>query len=207
MLVSVSFLKNNNGLKKTIQDIDKSNANYIHVDIMDNIFAQGKVFTFEEIKNSLNNVNKELDVHLMVEDPIKYIKDYETLKPKYITFHIEIKQDINSIINYLKSKNIKVGIAINPETRIFNIMPYLKDIDLVLVMGVNPGKGGQKFINDVTKKIDELKALQKKYNYIISVDGGVNNETIKLINSDMVVSGSYVVSSNNYNEKIETLKK
>ena len=94
----------------------------------------------------------------------------------------------------------------NPETRVYKILPYLNDIDLVLVLSVHPGFGGQEFIKDTTKKINELKALQKKYNYIINVDGGINGDTIKQVNSDMVVSGFYVVSNEDYDERINILK-
>ena len=206
MLVSVSFLKNINGDKQTIIDIDKSIADYIHVDIMDGKFVEKKNFTYEDIKDYFLNINKPLDVHLMVEDSLSYIREFVKLKPKYLTFHIESKCNIEECIKYIHDHGIKAGIALNPETRVYNILPYLKDIDLVLVMGVHPGKGGQEFIKDMTKKINELKALKTKYNYIINVDGGINGDTIKEINSDMVVSGFYVISQESYNERINELK-
>ena len=142
----------------------------------------------------------------MVEDAYSYIEDYIKLKPDFITFHIESKSDINKCIKLVKDNNIKVGLAINPDTRIYSILPYINDIDLVLVMSVVPGEGGQAFIKDVVKKINELKALQKKYKYVINVDGGINNETIKLVKSDMIVSGSYITMSDNFNENINKLK-
>ena len=206
MLVSVSFLKNKNGERQTILDIDKSNADYIHVDIMDGMFAGEKNFTYEEIKDYFKDINKPLDIHLMVEDNLSYIKEFVKLKPEYITFHIESCNNVDECIKYLHDHNVKAGIALNPETRIYNIMPYLKDLDLVLVLSVHPGYGGQEFIKDVLKKISELKALQTKYNYIINVDGGINGDTIIDINSDMVVSGFYVVSQDSYNERINELK-
>ncbi|MBR1417044.1 MAG: ribulose-phosphate 3-epimerase [Bacilli bacterium] len=207
MLVSVSFLKNINGEKQTILDIAKSNADFIHVDIMDGKFVDNKNFTYDEIKDYFVNVDKPLDIHLMVNDVMSYIKDFAKLKPEYITFHIEATDNVLECINYLKDNNIKCGIAINPETSISSILKYLDKIDLVLVMGVHPGYGGQEFIKEVTLKIDELKKLQINYNYIINVDGGVNGDTINIINSDMVVSGFYVVSNDNYNERIDTLRK
>ena len=206
MLVSVSFLKNIKGIEQTIIDIDKSNADYIHIDVMDGLFAGEKNFTYDNINNYFNNITKPLDVHLMVNDSLTYIKDFAKLNPKYITFHIESKSNINECISYLKERHIKVGLAINPETKIFNLLPYLDKVDLVLVMSVHPGLGGQKFIDNVVKKINELNVLKKKYNFTISVDGGINDETIKLVNSDMVVSGSYVVTSDNYNNQINKLK-
>ena len=206
MLVSVSFLKNINGERQTILDIDKSNADFIHVDIMDGIFVKNKNFSYDEIKDYFNGITKPLDIHLMVNDPLMYIKDFVKLKPEYITFHIEVNSNIEECIKYLKQNNIKVGLAINPETRVYKVLPYLKDIDLVLVMSVHPGYGGQEFIRDTVNKINELKALQSKYNYIINVDGGINGDTVKLVNSDMVVSGFYVVSQQDYTKSINNLK-
>lgn len=206
MLVSVSFLKNINGERQTIVDIDKSNADYIHVDIMDGIFAGKKNFTYEEIKDHFNGIKKPLDIHLMVNDSFSYIKEFVKLKPEFLTFHIESTNNVRECIKYLHDHNVKAGIALNPETRIYNILPYINEVDLVLVLSVHPGYGGQKFIKDVLKKINELKALQNKYNYLVNVDGGINGDTIKDINSDMVVSGFYVVSQDNYNERINELK-
>ena len=206
MLVSVSFLKNINGEKQTIIDIGKSNADYIHVDIMDGKFVDNKNFTYEEIKDLFIDINKPLDIHLMVEDSLSYIKEFARLKPEYISFHIESTNNVLECIKYLHDNNIKAGIAINPETRIYKILPYLDNIDLVLVLSVHPGYGGQTFIEDTYNKINELKALQTKYNYIINVDGGINGDTIKKVNSDMVVSGFYVVSQEDYNERINELK-
>lgn len=207
MLVSVSFLKNKNGERQTIIDIDKSNADYIHVDIMDGKFVDNKNFTYEEIKDYFKDINKPLDIHLMVENAMSYIKEFIKLKPEYLTFHVESNANIKECIDFIHKNNVKAGIAINPNTRVYNILPYINDIDLILVMGVNPGYGGQEFNKEVLKKINELKALQVKYNYIINVDGGINGETIKDINSDMVVSGFYVVSQDDYNERINILKK
>lgn len=206
MLVSVSFLKNKNGNKKTIEDINKSKADFIHVDVMDGIFVDNKKNEYNEIKDLFTNVDKPLDIHLMVDKPLNEIKKFINLKPDYITFHVESNDDIKECINLIKENNIKVGIALSPNTRIYNIIPYLKDIDLVLVMSVEPGYGGQEFIKSSINKINELKAIQKKYNYIINVDGGINDRTIKDINSDMIVSGSFITMSDNYDENILKLK-
>ena len=206
MLISVSFLKNKDGNYETINKLNNTSCDYIHIDIMDGKFTKNKNFEYSEIEELFKNNKKRLDVHLMVEDAYSYIEDYIKLKPDFITFHIESKSDINKCIKLVKDNNIKVGLAINPETRIYSILPYINDIDLVLVMSVVPGEGGQAFIKDVVKKINELKALQRKYKYVINVDGGINNETIKLVNSDMIVSGSYITMSDNFNENINKLK-
>jgi ribulose-phosphate 3-epimerase len=206
MQISVSFLKNKIGNQETINELNNTSCDYIHVDIMDGIFTKNKNFEYSEIKQLFKDNKRRLDVHLMVEDAYSYIEDYIKLKPEYITFHIESKSDIKKCIKLVKDNNIKVGLAINPDTRVYNILPYINDIDLVLVMSVVPGEGGQAFIKDVVKKINELKALQRKYKYVINVDGGINNETIKLVNSDMIVSGSYITMSDNFNENINKLK-
>ena len=206
MLISVSFLKNKDGNIETINKLNNTSCDYIHIDIMDGKFTKNKNFEYSEIEELFKNNKKRLDVHLMVEDAYSYIEDYIKLKPDFITFHIESKSDINKCIKLVKDNNIKVGLAINPETRIYSILPYINDIDLVLVMSVVPGEGGQAFIKAVVKKINELKALQRKYKYVINVDGGINNETIKLVNSDMIVSGSYITMSDNFNENINKLK-
>jgi len=206
MLISVSFLKNKDGNIETINKLNNTSCDYIHIDIMDGKFTKNKNFEYGEIEELFKDNKKRLDVHLMVEDAYSYIEDYIKLKPDFITFHIESKSDINKCIKLVKDNNIKVGLAINPETRIYSILPYINDIDLVLVMSVVPGEGGQAFIKDVVKKINELKALQRKYKYVINVDGGINNETIKLVNSDMIVSGSYITMSDNFNENINKLK-
>ena len=207
MLVSVSFLKNINGERQTILDIDRSNADYIHVDIMDGKFVDNKNFTYDEIKDYFEGVNKPLDIHIMAEDNLSYIKEFAKLNPEYITFHVESCTNVDECIDYLHEHNIKAGIALKPETRIYNILPYLSKIDLVLLLSVHPGYGGQEFIKDIIKKINELKAIQPKYNFIINVDGGINGDTIKEVNSDMVVSGFYIISQSSYNERINILKK
>ena len=205
MLVSVSFLKNKKGDLEAIQEINKSQADYIHVDVMDGKLVKEKNFTFQEIKDLFKGITKPLDIHLMTINHLEYAKELQELHPEYITIHVETN-NIKETIKFLKNNNIKVGLAINPKTPVFKLLPYLKDIDLILIMSVEPGAGGQEFISSTTKRINELKVLQKKYNYLISVDGGVNNETIKYINSDIVVSGSYICLSDNYNEKIQSLK-
>ena len=206
MQISVSFLKNNIGNLETIKELNNTSCDYIHVDIMDGKFTKNKNLEYSEVEELFKDNKKKLDVHLMVEDALSYIKDYINLKPEYITFHIESKSDIKECIKLIKDNNIKAGLALNPDTRIYNLLPYINDIDLVLVMSVVPGLGGQEFIKESVSKINELKALQKKYNYIVNVDGGVNDDTIKLIKSDMIVSGSFITTSNNFNEQIKKLK-
>lgn len=209
MEVAVSFLKSKYDLKDTIKKIDETDADYIHVDVMDGEFVLNKTFNYDEIKDILKNTKKSLDIHLMVSNPIDYILKYKNLKPEFITIHSEINKNIYDLIDLIKSYNIKVGISIKPKTSIEQIEKYLKYIDNVLIMSVEPGLGGQKFMDSVLYKIDILDKIrkEKKLNYKISIDGGINNETIKKVNKvDFVISGSYICISNNYQDKIDSLR-
>jgi len=209
MKVAVSYLKSKYDLKTTIENIEKTDAEYIHVDVMDGEFVENKTYLYSELENVIKNTNKPLDVHLMVKNPIKYIMDYKNLKPVYITIHSEIDNNLNDLIDLIKSFNIKVGISIKPKTSIESIENILEKVDNILIMSVEPGKGGQKFMNSIIYKIDILKKLrkEKKYNYLISIDGGINNETIKYVKDvDFVISGSYICMSDDYQEKINSLK-
>ena len=156
MKVAVSFIKSLYDEKNTIKLIDMTSADYIHVDIMDGEFVPTKNYDFDDIKLMLDGVSKLLDVHLMVKHPLGYIKDYASLNTKQITFHPEADDDIYETINEIHSYGIKAGLAINPDTPVKQIEKYLDLVDVVLVMGVHPGKGGQKFISETAKKIEEL---------------------------------------------------
>lgn len=206
MKITGSFLKIENDRQK-IEKLAQA-TDQIHFDIMDGIFTENKTLEVEKVKENLINV-KDMDIHLMVKDIKNYVDKVLIFKPKFITFHIEAIENPNEFIKYIKEKNIKVGIAINPKTGLEKIYPYLKDIDLVLVMSVQAGKGGQKFI-DISSKIEEIYNYREKnkLNYIIEVDGGINNETIsKVKKADLIVVGSYITDSNNYKEKVEELRK
>ncbi len=196
MKISASFLTIGN-----IENVNKlvnCDIDYLHLDIMDGIFVNNK----NEVINITNK--KPLDVHLMVNDVYKYIDKYKNLNPSFITFHYEVDADILDVINYIKKFNIKVGLSIKPSTKVEEIIPYLPYLDLVLVMSVEPGQGGQVFIMDTVDKIKRLKEL--KGNYLIEVDGGINDSTIDLVkDADIVVVGSYITSGN-YEERIKSLK-
>ena len=143
----------------------------------------------------------------MVKDPSKYIIKYATLNSEYITIHVELGKKLDEYFDLIDSYGIKCGLAINPGTDITELTPYLDRIDLILVMSVEPGRGGQKFIDATTKRIDDIKKMIGKRKILINVDGGINKDTIgKVSNSDIVVSGSYVVGSDNFEEAITSLK-
>lgn len=208
MKISVSFLSIKNDLKENIEKLDKTTIDYLHLDIMDGKFVNNTTYNIDEIIYLLKNTIKPKDVHLMVSDVLKYIDDFKSINPEYITFHLEAVSNPNKIITYLKENKIKVGLALKPKTKVETILPYLSQIDLVLVMSVEPGYGGQKFISDIIPKIELLKELkaQNNYNYVIEVDGGINIETIKQIKgADIVVVGSYITDSEDYQKQIDNL--
>lgn len=208
MKISVSFLSIKNDLKENIEKLDKTTIDYLHLDIMDGKFVNNTTYNIDEIIYLLKNTIKPKDVHLMVSDVLKYIDDFKRINPEYITFHLEAVSNPNKIITYLKENKIKVGLALKPKTKVETILPYLSQIDLVLVMSVEPGYGGQKFISDIIPKIELLKELkaQNNYNYVIEVDGGINIETIKQIKEvDIVVVGSYITDSEDYQKQIDNL--
>ena len=204
MKVAVSFIKSRYSEKETIDLINQTSADFLHIDIMDGEFVENKNYDYEDIKMFLKDNHKPLDIHLMCADPLKYIEEYIELKPYNITFHIEAVNNPLRLIELLHDNGIRCGLAINPDTNIKEIKPYLDLIDNVLVMSVYPGKGGQKFIPESTSKINELALLKK--NFTIEVDGGVNNEVINnLQNVDIVVSGSYICESEDYQKTMDTL--
>lgn len=197
MKVSVSILSSSIKPQDIAKKLDKTNANYIHIDIMDGKFVENKTWTISEIKKITSYSQLPLDVHLMVDNPKKYIEDYALLNTNDIIFHYEAVKDVNEMINYIKGYGLKVGIAINPDTDVSVVYPYLKDIDIVLVMSVFPGSSGQPFIDNTPDRIKMLKdeIIKQDVKTIISVDGGINDETgllCKEAGVDMLVSASYI---------------
>ena len=197
MKVSVSILSNSIKPVDIVKKLDNTKADYIHIDIMDGKYVENKTWTVSEIKKITSCSKLPLDVHLMVENPSKYIEEFALLNTNYIAFHYEAVKDIDKMINEIKKYGLKVGIAINPETSEEVVFPYLSRIDEVLIMSVHPGKSGQLFIESTLDKIERLKneILRQNVKTIISVDGGINEETGKLClqkGIDMLVSASYI---------------
>lgn len=206
--VSVTFLSSTD-VVRDLKLLDMTDTDYVHVDVMDGKFVPNKTMPFSEIKNIGKYTSKRLDIHLMVEDPSKYIPLYASLNAEYITFHVEVDEDIEESLKMIRNYSIKAGLAIKPETKISELVPYLPYLDLVLVMSVEPGAGGQKFIEGAEDKINELRELLDTYHSqaVINVDGGINDVTCKkCYNADIVASGSYVVRSDNFQEKISSLR-
>lgn len=208
MKVSASFLSCKNpaiDLKK----LNDTDVDFIHVDVMDGRFVKKKTMPFREMRNIYKYTDKRLDVHLMVKNPDKYIPLYAELNTEYITIHVEIGQDIDKMIKLIKKYGIKAGLAISPNTPVSDLVPYLPIIDLILVMGVEPGLGGQEFIPSTKEKLKEVRTLLKEYkkSAVINVDGGVNDNTVsKCRDADIVTSGSYIVLSDNFQESIDKLR-
>ena len=211
MKLSVSYL---NVKKKDVADIiamlDKTNVDYIHVDVMDGKYVKNKANLYSFVKDIGKFTRKRLDIHFMVNKPHKMIDDYANLNAYCMTFHVDIKSDLDEVIDKCHMYGIKVGLAINPDQNIDIIDKYIDKIDLVLIMSVKPGLPGQQFIKDVLPKIKEMreKINKEKRNILISVDGGVNLENKKdLRDADIIVSGSCITNSPDYINVINELKK
>lgn len=211
MLVSASFLSSKD-IPKFLNKLNDTDINYIHVDVMDGVYVKNKTMPFREMRHISDYTSKRLDVHLMVKNPLKYIPDYASLNTEYITIHKDIEDDLLTCLKEIKSYYIKTGIALKEEDEIKDIIPYLPYIDLILIMSVTPGAGGQNFQDEAVSKMKEAQILKKEYSkdfsFIVSVDGGINADTIAKVNNyvDMVVSGSYLSNSANLQETIATLR-
>lgn len=207
MKVSVSYLSSKN-LKEDLRKLNVTNADYIHVDVMDGHFVKNKSLPFKKIKDISTYTSKRLDVHLMVKNPLKFIDDYASLNTEFITIHVETK-NVDKSLDLISSYGIRSGLAIKPDTDLKELIPYLDKIDLILVMSVNPGLGGQPFIDNTIDRIKELKSLLVSQNkkIKISVDGGINDEVAKRLKDiDILVSGSYITSSEDFQYQIYKLR-
>ena len=207
--VSISILDCDfENITSEIKKINDNKIDLIHIDIMDGKFVNNKTEKLFDLNKISSLTNLKYDIHMMVEEPLNKIDNYIKYEPDIITIHIEKNSNLIDCIRKIKSYNINVGVAINPDTNISELYDILELIDLVLIMSVHPGKGGQKFINETIDKVKDINNKKSKNNFIISVDGGVNNTNSKdLINSgaDLLVSGSYLVKSNNLNNSIKSL--
>ncbi len=190
----------------SVQKLNNTNTDYIHIDVMDNIFVPNYQLPLEEVNNLGKYSNKPFDIHLMVEDPEPFIKGLTFDNIDTITIHVEIKKDIDKLIDLIKSYGYHVGLAINPKTDVSLLERYLTKVDKILVMSVEPGFGKQPFIETTPNKIIDIIVLNQ--DVLIEVDGGVNNNTISLIDglSDIVVVGSYITSKEDYQEAINNIK-
>ncbi|EDN9404171.1 ribulose-phosphate 3-epimerase [Listeria monocytogenes] len=166
-----------------LQRLESAGVELLHCDVMDGVYVNNLALGPEYLEIVRNNTEIPLDIHLATITPLKYIDMFGPVKPEYISFHVEVAEDVSEIIRKIRSYNVKPSIAINPETPIEAIYPYLDDVEMVLMMTVNPGFAGQKFQTDVLQKLHGLKAklAGKIHAPLIEVDGNINKETVGLM--------------------------
>lgn len=198
-------------LEREVIMINESQADWIHVDIMDGVFVPNLSMGLPVVEAIKRHARKPLDVHLMIVNPEKYVEAFHKAGAEVISVHLEACHHLHRNIQQIKNLGIKAGVAINPHTSVAGLEDTLVDIDLVCLMSVNPGFGGQKFIENTYKKVTELKALIKKTNSkaLIEIDGGVNLQNASLLlktGADVLVAGNFVFSSTNPKEVIKGLK-
>ena len=212
MIVSPSLLSADFcNLSADIDMINRSEAELLHLDIMDGVFVPNISFGFPVIKNLKNICTKGLDVHLMIVEPQKFIKEVKDAGAEYMNVHYETCQHLSRVIQQIKEAGMKAGVTLNPATPVAVLEDVICDIDMALIMSVNPGFGGQKFIPNSVKKVRQLRDLIAKSgsNALIEVDGGVNEETGRMLKdagADILVAGNYVFKAENPLQRISTLK-
>lgn len=205
MKLSVSILSTDNKIDY-VKKLNNTKTDYIHIDVMDGLFVPDTKFSIEEIKEINNVSNKKLDIHLMVEDPIIYIEKLHNMSINNITIHIEIDKDIDNLIDKIHSLGYQARLAISPNTNVELLYPYLNKIEGILIMSVNPGKGGQEFMPNTLSRAEYIKKLNN--NLSLEIDGGVNNTNVDLIKDsgiDTIVVGSYITKSDDYLNRINNL--
>lgn len=212
---SLLNLKSENTIQ-ALYNLETAKIDYFHIDVMDGKFVEqnttDRMLEYCEYLNSISNL--PLDVHLMVEDVGSYISSFLVFEPNIITFHLEATKDKEQVlewINLIKESNVRVGISVKPDTQIEEVEEFLPFVHLILVMTVEPGKGGQSLIPKTVEKIRALKqyAIDKHLEVDIEADGGINFETVGIVKqagADIIVSGTAITASDNYAEAVEKLK-
>ena len=201
----------NKDLDLIIKELEEANVKYLHLDVMDNIFVPNYTFDESLVAKIKEKTNIILDTHLMIHNPDQIIDKYIETKSDYLCFHIEASSNPLETIKKIKDANLKCGISIKPKTNVDTIKELVPYLDLVLVMSVEPGFGGQKFMEDMLDKVKLLKQLRElnNYHYLIEIDGGINNITsllAKKAGCDIIVVGTYLFNSPNIKNTIKELE-
>jgi len=211
-LISPSILSADfNNLGKDIQMINQSEADWIHFDVMDGVFVPNISFGLPVIQHVKKVATKPLDVHLMIINPDPFVKPFRDSGADILTVHYEVCNHLHRTVSAIRQEGMKAGVCLNPHTPVHLLEDIINEVDLVLLMSVNPGFGGQKFIQNTYQKVVRLKQLieEKQANVLIEIDGGVNFETGKLLyeaGTDVLVAGSFVFGSENPMMTIHQLK-
>ncbi len=198
-------------LASSIDLVNKSEADWLHIDVMDGVFVPNISFGFPVLDYVKKLSTKPLDVHLMIVDPMKFVKEVKNSNAYIMNVHYEVSTHLHRSIQQIKEAGMKAAVTLNPHTPVSLLQDVVTDLDMILLMSVNPGFGGQKFIQNTVNKVAELKELilKKGSNALIEVDGGINLETGKLVvdaGADALVAGNFVFKSENPIETIAALK-
>lgn len=212
MIVAPSILAADfTNLKQDIKRTSDAKVKYLHIDIMDGHFVPNISFGPSIVKQIKPLSNAIFDVHLMISNPEQYINNFVSSGADSITYHYEVNTDHHMMIDLIHNHNVKCGISIKPNTNVDVLIPYLDKIDMVLVMSVEPGFGGQKFMENSLEKIKWLDEYRKNnnLNYLIEVDGGINLDTAKLVKKagvDIIVAGTYLFNASDFANKVKELE-
>lgn len=199
-------------LQRDVEMINNSEADWFHIDIMDGVFVPNISYGMPVLKAITKHAKKTIDVHLMIIDPDRYIKEFASLGANILTVHYEACTHLHRTLQAIKAEGMKAGVALNPHTNVELLRDIINDIDLVLIMSVNPGFGGQSFIENTYQKVKQLKELilEKNANTLIEIDGGVTDKNaaqLSKVGADALVAGSFVFKAEDQIQTIKELKR